>query len=289
MHLGALFPTCEIGADPIAVRDFVQAAEGLGYARLLFFDHVLATPHDGRFPPLTGPYTEQDPFHEAIVLMSFVAGVTTTVELMTGVLVLPQRQTAVVAKQAAELQALSNGRLTLGVGTGWNHVEYEALDVDYDQRGARLDEQVEVLRRLWREPIVDFTGRFHRIDRAGLCPLPPSPVPIWFGGMAPVALRRAAAIGDGYLTASHDHAVVERLLELRSAAGRTLSGFGLGEIVNHADAPARREPWEALGGTHLFVSTQAPGTRIRGDAPRAFDRPEDHIAALESVMRTTGP
>ena len=168
MKLGAVFPTTEIGTDPIVIRDFAQTAEDLGYSHILIYDHVLGAPHDDREPRLMGPYTENDAFHEPFVLLAYLAAATTRIELATGVIILPQRQTALVAKQAIELDLLSSGRFRLGVGLGWNFVEYEALGVPYAGRGARMEEQLEVIRRLWREPIVDFDGAHHRIDRAGL-------------------------------------------------------------------------------------------------------------------------
>ena len=185
MHFGAVFPTTQIGTDPATIRDFAQTAEGLGYRRLLAYDHVLGAVHAGRNPPLPGPYTENDPFHEPLVLLGFLAACTSTIELEVAVLVLPQRPTALVAKQAAEVDVLSGGRMVLAVGTGWNHVEYQSLGAPFADRGRRLDEQVDVLRRLWREPVVDFEGAFHRIDRAGLAPRPVrGDIPLWFGGGA---------------------------------------------------------------------------------------------------------
>lgn len=152
MDLGVVFPTTQIGNDPAVIRDFAQTAEGLGYRRLTTYDHVLGAVHADRDPPLPGPYTQDDPFHEPLVLFGFLAACTTVIELDAAVLVLPQRQTALVAKQAAEVDVLSAGRLVLAVGTGWNFVEYESLGMPFAARGRRLDEQVDLLRRLWREP-----------------------------------------------------------------------------------------------------------------------------------------
>ena len=185
MDLGAVFPTTQIGTDPAVIRDFAQTAEGLGYRRLLVYDHVLGAVHADRTPPLTGPYTERDQFHEPLVLLGYLAACTSTIELAVAVLVLPQRPTALVAKQAAEVDVLSRGRLVLAVGTGWNYVEYESLGASFEARGRRLDEQVVVLRALWREPVVDFRGEFHLIDRAGLAPRPVrGDIPLWVGGGA---------------------------------------------------------------------------------------------------------
>ncbi|HEY5873926.1 MAG TPA: TIGR03619 family F420-dependent LLM class oxidoreductase, partial [Ilumatobacteraceae bacterium] len=199
MQLGAVFPTNEIGNDPVAIRDWAQAAEALGFSTIITYDHVLGAVREGREPPLTGPYDEHDAFHEPFVLFGYLAATTTTIQLQTGVLIAPQRQTALIAKQATEVDILSGGRLVLGLGTGWNYVEYEALGGEYTQRGRYLDEQVVVLRKLFREPVIDYTGNFHRIDRAGLEPRPGRDIPIWFGGASAAALRRAARCGDGIL------------------------------------------------------------------------------------------
>lgn len=295
MQFGVVFPTNEIAHDPVAVRDFSQAAEDLGYSHLVAYDHVLGAPHENRDPALWGPYTERDPFHEPLVLLAFLAAVTTRIELMTAVLVLPQRQTALVAKQAAELSALSGGRFTLGIGTGWNHVEYEAMGVDFAGRGDRLDEQVELLRLLWERPLLDFSGRFHNVERAGLVPLPQDRIPIWFGGGTPPSLRRAARLGDGFIAGAggeYAHAQAELLNQILSDAGRDPSSFGLDEMVEYEAGPdawsAEVEAWEKVGGTRLCIRTQAHGTGIRGDTPPAFDSTAGHIAAIESFMKEVG-
>src|SRR5215470_16793940 len=165
MRYGVVFPQTEFGNDPAAIKDYAQAAEELGYDYLLVYDHVLGA-HPDREPKLTGPYTHEHPFHEPMVLFGFLAGVTTKLGLTTGIVILPQRQTVLVAKQAAEIDVLSGGRLRLGVGLGWNHVEYEALGENFKNRGRRADEQVEVLRKLWTEPLVNFHGTDHIINNA---------------------------------------------------------------------------------------------------------------------------
>ena len=227
MRIGAVFPTTEIGDDPSVIRDWVQTAEGLGYDHVITYDHVLGAVHEGRTPPLQGPYTEKDAFHEPFVLFAFLAALTTKIELMTGILILPQRQTVLVAKQAAELALLSQGRFRLGVGTGWNPVEYESLGVPFEGRGRRFDEQIELLRRLWREPVVDFAGREHRVDRAGLLPLP-GEIPIWLGGFTKVAFARAARTGDGFLFGSTPLRMAGSLAALKKklvAEGRDPDNF----------------------------------------------------------------
>ena len=260
MKIGAVFPTTEIGNDPTAIRDWAQAAEQLGYDHVLIYDHVLGAVHGDRDPRLMGPYTEKDPFHEPFVLLAYLAGVTSRIELVTGVIILPQRQTALVAKQAAELDLLSGGRLRLGVGTGWNHVEYESLGEDFASRGKRFDEQVELLRQLWRNPVIDFRGDYHRVDRAGILPLPRPNLPIWFGGFSEVAVRRAARLGDGFIfgtTPTRMRALLATLHEHLRGVGREPVEFGAEAIADFSDDPDQwvreREVWEQCGGTHLTL------------------------------------
>jgi probable F420-dependent oxidoreductase len=293
MRLGAVFPTCEIGNDPVAVRDFAQAAEGLGYSHLVVYDHVLGAVHEGREPKLTGPYTERDPFHEPFVLFGYLAAVTQRLELATGVLILPQRQTALVAKQAAEVQVLSRGRLRLGVGTGWNWVEYEALNESFGTRGKRLDEQVALLRELWGGKPVDFEGRYHRVDRAGILPAPPAPIPIWFGGFTPAAIERAARIGDGFLFGAASRpmqGLCEALHRALDAAGRPRAGFGIEAITSLGEGPERwrsaAEAWKKLGATHFSMRAMSTGAALTGEKPPGFTTPRQYIDALEPFIRT---
>ncbi len=287
MRLTAVFPTTEIGTDPGAIRAWATGVEALGFDRVMAYDHVLGAVHADRDPPLWGPYDEHDPFHEPLVLFGFLAAVTTRVELMTGVLVLPQRQVALAAKQAIEVDLLSGGRLVLGVGTGWNHVEYQALGTDFRTRARRLDEQVEVLRRLWDEAIVDIDGHWHRIDRAGLLPRSSRPLPLWFGGYVDAALARAVRHGVGFsfgtageriLTARH------RLVELLVEAGRDPATFpteailhaGKGDVI--ADEATE---WIAAGGTHLAVSTMT--SERLGATGRPCRTVDEHLGVLGEV------
>jgi probable F420-dependent oxidoreductase len=201
MQYGVVFPQAEFGNDPQAIKDYAQTAEEFGYDYLLVYDHVLGA-HPNREPKLTGPYTNEHPFHEPMVLFGFLAAVTTRLELVTGILILPQRQTALVAKQTAEVDVLTGGRLRLGIGIGWNYVEYGALGEDFHTRGRRAEEQIEVLRKLWTQPLVTHHTARHNIDNAGINPLPiQRPIPIWFGGAAEPALKRAAHLGDGWMPA----------------------------------------------------------------------------------------
>jgi probable F420-dependent oxidoreductase len=279
MKLGVVFPQTEIGRDPGVVRDFAQTVEDLGFEHLLVYDHVLGAVHD-REPALTGPYDENTLFHEPFVLFGFLAAATSRIELTTGVLILPQRQTALVAKQAAEVDVLSGGRLRLGIGVGWNYVEYEALDQDFGNRGKRQEEQVEVLRRLWSERVVDYRGEHHRIDRAGLLPLPERRIPIWFGGFVPASYARAARLGDGFLFGGRASTAVGELAKTRSfvqEAGRDLDSFGAELIMmgGGLDDPAfwvdEVSQWRDAGGTHVSLVTMGC----------ALPDVKEHLAAAE--------
>ena len=292
MKLGAIFPTTEYGSDPIAIRDWAQAAENLGYSNILLFDHVLGAEHANRTPPFTGPYTDQDEYHEVFVTLGYMAAVTSTIGLSTGVLVLPQRQATLVAKQAAELQLLSRGRLRLGIGTGWNHAEYESLGMNWSDRGKRFDEQIDVLRMLWREPVVDFTGKYHRIDRAGICPLPRPEIPIWFGGFNDVAFERAARKGDGFIFGTNPkrmQGMFERMNELLSAQGRDASSFGFDATVDFsAGERAWRSNvalWQKLGGTHLSLRAMDAHAEFVGEKHTGFKGPQSYIDALEAFAK----
>lgn len=280
MRLGVVFPQTEIGAEPAAVKEYAQTAEALGYQHLLVYDHVLGADPE-RPGGWRGPYTHANTFHEPFVLFGYLAGITERLELVTGILILPQRQTALVAKQAAEVDVLSGGRLRLGVGVGWNAVEYEALGAEFRTRGRRVGEQIDLLRRLWTEPLLDFTGRFERIPRAGINPLPVQrPIPIWLGGMADAVLERVAAYGDGWFPQFRPggetaRTMMERLRQLTATAGRDFSQIGIeGRINVGAGTPeewrAAAEEWRALGATHLSVNTM--GARL--------DSPAGHIQAI---------
>lgn len=288
MHFGAVFPTTQIGNDPAVIRDFAQTAEGLGYRRLLVYDHVVGAIHSDREPPLTGPYTDKDPFHEPMVLLGFLAACTTTIEFEIAVLVLPQRQTTLVAKQTAEIDVLSGGRLLVAVGTGWNQVEYESLGVPFAARGRRLDEQIEVLRALWREPLVDYTGEFHRIDRAGLNPLPVrGDIPLVFGGGSEPALRRAARIGDGFTFGSagpRTHVRAERLNELLVEHGRDPKDFPMEAMIDYSHGAQfwvdEVPRWQERGGDLLSVRTMSTGAHHHGVPELELESPGAHIDAL---------
>ena len=201
MKAGVVYPQIELGGDTGAVKAFAQAAENLGYDHIVIYDHVLGAVHEGREPRLSGPYKENDPFHEPLITYAYLAGVTKKLELVTGVIILPQRQTALFAKQAADVDLFSDGRLRLGVGVGWNWVEYDGLEMSghFHRRGKRQEQQIALIRKLWEQPVVDHEDSDHRIDRAGILPRPKRQIPIWLGGFSKAAFDRAARIGDGFL------------------------------------------------------------------------------------------
>ena len=280
MKIGVVFPTYEIGNDPALIRDFAQAAESLGYTHLVVYDHVLGV--DPKRPGgWSGRYSKDPAFHEPFVLMGYIAAVTRTIELVTGVLVLPQRQTALVAKQAAEVAVLSRGRLRLGVGVGWNEAEYEALGMNFHDRGRREEEQIDLLRRLWCDDIVDYHGTWHRVNWAGLNPRPPSPIPVWLGGNHDLTMQRAARLADGWFQPllrpgePEAEAKRERLHGYLRAAGRDPGSFGIEGWVNYAPSSPERwsadlTAWERWGATHASVRTFDCG----------LSRPEDHLDAI---------
>jgi probable F420-dependent oxidoreductase len=229
MLLNAQFPTRDIGTDPAKIRDWAQAAEDLGYHGIEVADHVFGAAARGDWKPL---YSETDPFHETFTTMAFIAAVTKKVELCSGVLILPQRQTGLVAKQAAQVDILSGGRLRLGVGVGWNHVEYEALDMKWDQRGPMQSEQIEVMRKLWTGELVTYTGKYHKLVDVNVVPGPTQrTIPIWFGGSADAVIKRAARIGDGWMPIMAPDAEGEKKLAMLrdhlKSFGRDPAKFGI--------------------------------------------------------------
>lgn len=289
MKIGAIYPHLEIGSDPVVIRDWAQAAEELGYAHILAYDHVLGAVHADREPALWGPYTEESAFHEPFVLFGYFAAATQRVELVTGVLILPQRQTALVAKQAATLDMLCGGRLRLGVGTGWNYVEYDSLNENFKNRGKRQEEQIEVLRELWAKPVVDYQGQYHRIDRAGIKPLPARQIPIWFGGFNDVAFKRAARIGDGFIFGSMQQDNLDALPKLRELVaeqGRDPDTFGIEAMLNYQSGPdnwhQEAKAWKDLGADYVSMR----GMSLRGS--EGMSSPQQHIDALKTWWDAVG-
>jgi probable F420-dependent oxidoreductase len=284
MQIGAVFPQTEFGNDPIAIRDYAQTVEGLGYTHVLAYDHVL-----GANPNRPGgwqgrPYTYQSPFHEPFLLFSFMAAVTTKLSFATGIIILPQRQTALVAKQAATLDVLSGGRLRLGIGIGWNEVEYTALKEEFHNRGKRVDEQIDVLQKLWTQELVTYEGRWHTIPDAGINPLPVQrPIPLWFGGHAEAVMRRIAQHGAGWMpnfrTVADAQPTLDALERYLAAAGRTRADIGIEPRVNYGDGNPDRwrkvmEEWQAAGATHFSVNTMGSG----------LTTPAAHLGALRRFV-----
>jgi probable F420-dependent oxidoreductase len=286
MQIGVVYPQIELGGDPGAVRQIGRAVEDLGFSHLLAYDHVLGAVHAGRTPQLTGPYTEHDPFHDPFVMFAYLAGLTERIGFATGIIILPQRQTVLVARQAADVDLLSGGRLRLGVGIGWNYVEYDALGQDFRTRGARQEEQIGLLRRLFTEPVVEFSGRFDQVDRASLLPKPTRPIPIWLGGSGDAAFARAARLADGFIFSGGD---IDRavsawklLRERVSALGRSAADFGGDYVARSRNGvtglAAQVDAWRDAGGTHVSVTTMGHG----------LDSAEGHIDYLASVADALG-
>jgi len=286
MRIGVVFPQTEIGGDVGAVRAYGRRVEELGYRHVLAYDHVVgADPavHAG----WQGPYDVTTTFHEPFVLFGYLAGVT-SLELVTGIIILPQRQTALVAKQAAEVDLLTRGRFRLGIGLGWNAVEYEALGQEFATRGRRVEEQVDLLRRLWTERSVTYQGRFDRVTGAGLAPLPVQrPIPVWFGAQSDRAYRRAGRLGDGWFPQvqpgpqlDQARSVVEQAAR---EAGRDPAAIGMEGRVSWRGDPGKlaeqAAAWRGAGATHLSVNTMGAGLR-------AVD---DHLRALEAAAEVVKP
>jgi probable F420-dependent oxidoreductase len=283
MKIGVVFPQTEIGADPGAVRAYAQRVEQLGFSHVLAYDHVVgADPsvHTG----WSGPYDLHTTFHEPLVMFGYLAGITTSVELVTGIIILPQRQAVLVAKQATELDVLTGGRMRLGVGLGWNAVEFEALDMDFNTRGQRMEEQIELMRRLWTEPSVTFSGKFHHVTGAGLAPLPvQQPIPVWIGAQSPRAYRRVGRLADGWFPMMAPGPDLEAAREVvhqaAVVAGRDPNTIGMeGRLswsANPEEIAEGLRAWERAGATHVSVNTM-------GADLRSVD---DHLAALETAAK----
>ncbi len=268
MKIGVVFPQTESGTDVIAIRDYIQAVEGMGYKHLLAYDHVLGAGLANR-PNWKGPYNSETLFHEIFMLFGYAAAITTQLEFVTGILILPQRQTALVAKQAAQLDLFSGGRVRLGIGTGWNEVEYESLNEDFHNRGKRSEEQVEVLRLLWTQPVVKFDGQWHHIPEAGILPMPiQRPIPIWFGGEADIVLKRTARIGDGWFPQTQldekGRALIAQFRAYIVEAGRKVEDVGIEPRLHLARLPIPEladtvRAWDEIDATHLSISTMGMG------------------------------
>jgi probable F420-dependent oxidoreductase len=294
MQLGATFPQTEIGEDPGAIRAYAQAIEGMGFDYTLAYDHVVGVDTEtrpdylprGRRPP----YTKRTPFHEPMVLFAYLAGITTKLGLVTGIIILPQRQTVLVAKQAAEIDLLSGGRLRLGIGTGWNEVEYEALGMNFRDRGARSEEQIALMRELWTKEAVTFQGKWHTVNAAGINPLPiQRPIPIFLGGAAEAVVKRVATTADGWFIngplTPENATAIERMRQMAREAGRDPAHIGIEGSVRYrpetTNAEYRKdaEAWRAIGASHVTIGTMDAGLKSV----------EEHLMALIKVKSAVGP
>ena len=287
MKIGVVFPQTEIGRDPAVIRDYAQAVEAMGYTHILAFDSVVG-PNPDRPGGWGSQYTYRHAFYEPFVLFGFCAEVTRRIELVTGIVILPQRQTALVAKQAAAVDVLSGGRLRLGIGVGWNPVEFEALGENFENRGKRIEEQLELMRLLWTRDLVRYEGRFHRVPDAGINPLPVQrPIPVWMGGDSEVVIRRVARLADGWITLPSfrpgpaGQETVDRLHGLIREAGRDPAAFGIEARMALATTPVEQRAndiaaWRAMRGiTHLCVNTMGLG----------LPGPEAHVRVLEGFKK----
>lgn len=286
MKLGAVYPQIESAGDPDRLDAIGLAVEDLGYDSLLMYDHVVGAEHAGRDPKLWGPYTDEDPFHDPFVAFGYLAGKTSRIEFITGVLILPQRQTVLVAKQAADLDLVSRQRLTLGVGSGWNYVEYDALGEDFHTRGKKMDEQIPYLRRLWGEPLVSFDGAFHHIERGNVIPRPKRQIPIFCGGFGEAPWKRAAKMADGFIHAGGFEKFampgLARIRELLAENGRDADSFGNHLILQNPkgvglsldEALETLSRWRDMGGTHASIDTMRKGYRTA----------QEHIDFLAEII-----
>jgi len=282
-----VFPQIEIGNDPVLIRDFVQAVEEMGYDCLHIPDMVIGANPD-RPEGIRGRYTFKSAHHEIFVLLGFVAATTKSIELATGILVLPQRPTVLVAKQAAEVDILSYGRLRLGVGVGDTDLEMQALGYDFTNRGKRIEEQVFVLRELWTKPLVSFQGRFHNIVDMGINPMPiQQPIPIWFGGDSDKVLRRMASLGDGWMLnrtyPSEATTVIDKIRKYLFEEGRDPDSFGIDIRINLSKHPRKTwkrlvEDWKKLGVSFIGVNTMGSG----------FQTLKKRLEAIKQFKEDTG-
>lgn len=285
MRIGVVFPQTDIGADVGAVRAYAEQVEGLGFSHLLAYDHVV-----GADPNIhvgwNGPYDLHSTFHEPLVMFGYLAAVTTSLELVTGIVILPQRQAVLVAKQAAEVDLLSRGRLRLGVGLGWNAVEYEALGQDFSTRGRRCEEQVDLMRRLWTEETVTYRGRWHHVTGAGLAPLPlQRPIPVWFGVSSPRAYRRAGRLADGWFPMVGPGPQLDEALRLlrqaATEAGRDPARIAMEGRVSWRGSPEQlvddMRRWAAAGASHVSINTMGAG----------LASVDDHLAVLAAAADAT--
>ena len=281
MRIGVVFPQNELGGDAGAVRAYGQRVEELGFTHVLAYDHVVGADPDV-YKGWNGPYDITTTFHEPLVMFGYLAAVTTTVELVTGVIILPQRPAVLVAKQATEVDLLSRGRLRLGIGVGWNPVEYEALGEEFTNRGKRSEEQVQLMRMLWTQRSVTFHGSYHRVTGAGLAPLPiQRPIPVWFGAQSPRAYRRAGRLGDGWFPQMQPGPELDEARRIvsraASEAGRDPASLGMDGRISYTGDPEEMakalQNWAGAGATHVSINTMGAG----------LESVDDHLDALASA------
>jgi probable F420-dependent oxidoreductase len=282
MKFGAVFPQTEIGTDPAALRDYAQGVEELGFDYLLAYEHILGAER-AAYPKQSFIYDYEDSFHEPFTLFSYLAACTKKLEFTTGILVLPQREIALVAKQATQLSLLSDGRFRLGVGGGWNRAEATALGSDFTSRGKRMNEQLELLEELFTKPLLDYQGQHHNLKRVGLNPLPKKAPEIWVGGSADAVLKRAARFGHGWmpatLPAGDEQAIVNTLKSYVSQAGKDPDTFGIDArvvLAQHDEESqlAEFQKWKSLGATHFRCNTMGLG----------FTNPQQHLDTLADFL-----
>jgi probable F420-dependent oxidoreductase len=284
MRVGVTFPQTELGGDVGALRAYGQGVEALGFSHVLVYDHVV-----GADPAVhvgwNGPYDVDTTFHEPFVMFGYLAAAAPRLELVTGVIIVPQRQTALVAKQAAEVDLLTEGKFRLGVGIGWNAVEYEALGEDFGNRGKRSEEQIDLMRRLWTERSVTFDGRYHHVTGAGLAPLPVQrPIPVWIGSASKPGFERAGRIADGWFPMVPPGPQLDAartvVADAAVAAGRDPSAIGMeGRVDWRGDADqvaADLAAWADAGASHVSVNTMGAGLKSV----------DEHLAALSAVTES---
>ena len=286
-RIGVVYPQTEYSSDPASIRDYAQTADGLGYSHIIAYDHVVGA-NPNRPGGWQGVYNSETPFMEPFLLFSYMATLTHRIGFAPGIIILPQRQTVLVAKQAATLDVLTGGRLRLGVGIGWNELEYEALNEDFHNRGRRVEEQVQVLRLLWTQPLVTFKGQWHSIPDVGLKPMPiQKPIPIWFGGQAELALERMARVADGwmtnYRTAADAKAAIETIERGLAQANRQRSSFSIEARISYGDGNpdtwhSAMQQWQMVGVDYFSVNTMGCG----------FTTPAEHMAALQHFAQAVG-
>ena len=287
MKLGVVFPQTEIGDDPIVIKDYAQAVEGMGYQYLLTYEHIVGA-NPERPGGWHGPYTHESAFHEPFVLFGYLAALTQKLIFVTGVVILPQRPATLVAKQAAQVDVLSGGRLHLGVGVGWNPEECQASGYEFHNRGQRIEEQIAVMRELWTKRLVTFKGQYHTLDDVGIKPMPvQQPIPIWMGGMAAVVLRRAARLADGYLpnaTSPEDSKpILDTIRRYVADEGRNPDHFGINARINlnrveEGQLGTMIDGWRDLKVSHLAVNTMGMG----------FTTLQQHLDAIRHFKDAAG-